>query len=140
MNSASDAKAKPIFPVITDLNRPFWDGCRERRLMLQCCDKCGFNRYPAAPICPVCLSPDATWKPASGRGSLHSFVIFQRAYHPAWKDKVPYNVSLVEIEEGPILLTNVVGIKNEELRVGMALEVDFESLDETTSIPIFKPA
>jgi uncharacterized OB-fold protein len=139
MTTATETKAKHILPNVTDLNRPFWDGCRDRRLMLQCCDKCGFHRYPAAPVCPRCLSPDATWKPASGRGTLHSFVIFHRAYHPDWQDKVPYNVSLVEIEEGPILLTNVVGIENDKLKVGMALQVDFEALDETAWIPVFRP-
>src|SRR5262249_38401244 len=106
-------EAKPIFPPVNDLNRPFWDGCRARTLMLQRCAKCGFQRYRAAPVCPRCLSVEATWRPASGRGTLFSFVVFQRAYHPAWEKRVPYNVSMVELEEGPIVLTNVIGIANE---------------------------
>lgn len=66
-------------------------------------------------------------------------MVFERAYHPAWQDKVPYNFSLVEIEEGPILLINVVGIANEKLVVGLPLQVEFEAVSETMSIPVFKP-
>jgi len=138
MSTPTDAG--PIFPTVSDLNRPFWDGCRERRLMLQCCDHCGFQRYPAAPACPRCLSAGSTWRAASGRGTLFSFIVFHRAYHPAWTKKVPYNVSLVELDEGPIMLSNVVGIANDDLRIGMALAATFEPLDETVLVPVFKLA
>ena len=135
----TDTKAKPIFPQVNDLNRPFWDGCRERKLMLQCCGKCGFKRYPAAPVCPRCLATELAWQQASGRGTLFSYVVFDRAYHPAWEAKVPYNVSLIELEDGPLVLSNVVGIKNEDLKIGMAVGADFEALDETVYVPVFRP-
>src|ERR1039457_5396455 len=137
MSTAAETKTKPIYPTVNELNRPFWDGCRERRLMMQYCTKCGFVRYPAAPICPRCLATESTWQQASGRGTLFSFVVFHRAYHPAWEAKVPYNVSLIELEEGPIILSNVVGLKNEDLKIGLPVIAEFEILDVTILIPVF---
>ena len=76
----------------------------------------------------------------SGRGKVFSFVVFHRAYHPAWEGKVPYNVALVELDEGPIVLSNVIGIDNAELAVGLPVAVAFEAVDESLSIPVFTPA
>jgi uncharacterized OB-fold protein len=134
------SEATPINPSISDLNRPFWDGCREGRLMMQCCEKCGFKRYPASPICPRCLAVESSWQPVDGRGKVFSFVVFHRAYHPAWEKKVPYNVAMIELDEGPMLLSNVVGISNDALEIGLPVAVDFEAVGECTVIPVFRPA
>ena len=91
-------------------------------------------------MCPRCLATEVTWQPASGRATLFSFAIFHRAYHPAWEKKVPYNVSMVELAEGPIVMSNVVGIDNARLKIGMPLSVDFEALDETMFKPVFRAA
>jgi uncharacterized OB-fold protein len=107
--------------------------------LLQRCTQCGFRRYPAAEVCPRCLSADARWEAASGRGELFSFVVFHRAYHPAWEGRVPYNVALVELEEGPIVLSNVVGVANERLEIGMKLIAAFEPLADALAIPVFRP-
>ncbi len=137
----SDApKAQPIRPTINEVNRPFWDGCRHGELVLQRCSHCGRLRYPAAIVCPNCLAPEAQWQPVSGRGKVFSFVVFQRAYHPAWERKVPYNVALIELDEGPIMLSNVVGVDNATLAVGLPVAVAFEAVDESLAIPVFKPA
>ena len=76
----------------------------------------------------------------SGRGKVFSFVVFHRAYHPAWEGKVPYNVALIELDEGPIMLSNVVDVDNAKLAVGLPVAVAFEAMDESLSIPVFKPA
>ena len=59
---------------------------------------------------PNCLAPEAQWQPMSGRGQVFSFVVFHRAYHPAWEGKVPYTVALIELDEGPVMLSNVIGV------------------------------
>ena len=133
-------KAAPIRPTINDVNRPFWDGCRRGQLLVQCCRHCGRLRYPASVVCPDCLSADTEWQAVSGRGKVFSFVVFHRAYHPAWEGKVPYNVALIELDEGQIILSNVIGIDNAKLMVGLAVEAAFEVLDEALSIPVFAPA
>ena len=132
-------KAQPIRPVINEVNRPFWDGCRHGELLLQRCTHCQRLRYPAAVVCPSCLANEAEWQRVSGRGKVFSFVVFHRAYHPAWEGKVPYNVALIEIDEGPIMLSNVVDVDNAKLAVGFPVQVAFETIDEGLAIPVFKP-
>ncbi len=136
----SDAPApKPILPTITPVNRPFWEGCGRSQLLVQRCTQCGHLRYPASVACPQCLSPASEWQALSGKGSVFSFVVFHRAYHPAWEKKVPYNVALIELEEGPILLSNVIGIANDRLAIGQRVAVAFEPFGEGMAIPVFKP-
>ena len=98
----------PLLPKISDDTAPFWQGCKERRLLFQKCSECGHVRYPASFGCPQCLSPRNTWIESKGRGSIYSFVVFQRAFHPSMADRIPYTVAVVEIEEGPSFLTNIV--------------------------------
>jgi hypothetical protein len=132
-------KAAPIRPTISEVNRSFWDGCRRGELLLQRCSHCARLRYPASQVCPDCLGSEAQWQAMSGRGNVFSFVVFHRAYHPAWEGKVPYNVALIELDEGPIVLSNVVGVDNAKLAVGLPVVVAFEAVDDELSIPVFKP-
>jgi uncharacterized OB-fold protein len=132
--------AAPILPTIDDVNRPFWDGCRHGQLKVQRCTHCGRLRYPVGIVCPECLGGEADWQPLSGRGKVFSFVVFHRAYHPAWEGKVPYNVALIELDEGPIMLSNVIDVDNAKLAVGFPVQVAFEAVDESLAIPVFKPA
>jgi uncharacterized OB-fold protein len=92
---------------INELNRPFHDGLRKGRLMLQCCPNCATKWLPARQACPRCLHADPEWTASAGLGSVRSWVVFHRAYHPYFRDRVPYNVALVRLDEGPQLLTNV---------------------------------
>jgi uncharacterized OB-fold protein len=131
-------KAQPIRPTINAINQPFWDGCRSGKLMVQRCTHCQRLRYPAAVVCPSCLSRDAEWQPVSGRGKVFSFVVFHRAYHPAWEGKVPYNVAMIELDEGPIMLSNVTGVDHAKIEVGLRVEAAFEAIDEGLSIPVFR--
>ena len=89
---------------------------------MQRCRACGRLRYPAAIVCPECLSGEAEWQAVSGRGKVFSFVVFHRAYHPAWEGRVPYNVALIELDEGPILLSNVIDVDNAKLAVGLDVQ------------------
>jgi len=132
-------KSAPLRPAVNDINRAFWDGCRRGELLLQRCTHCQRLRYPAAVVCPSCLGREAEWQRVSGRGKVFSFVIFHRAYHPAWEHKVPYNVALIELDEGPIMLSNVIGVDNARLAVGLPVQAAFEVIDESLAIPVFKP-
>ncbi len=131
--------AKPV-PTVDDLNRPFWQGCLNNRLMLQTCSACGHVRYPIAAYCPECLSEDAIWTPMSGRGAVFSSIVFHQVYHPAFKDDVPYNVSLIQLDEGPRMVSNVVGIPPEAVKVGDRVEVLFDQVTDGLCIPRFRPA
>jgi uncharacterized OB-fold protein len=128
-----------VLPQIDELNRPFWDGCREGELRLQRCSGCGELRYPISSVCPGCLSTGAAWEAVCGRGSVYSFAVFRHAYGNAWSGRVPYDVAIVQLEEGPFLLSNVVGVAPEELRVGLPVAVVFED-EDGVAIPRFRPA
>ena len=131
------AYTKPL-PEITDANRGFWDGARDHRLCLQVCRSCGHIRYPVAAACPQCLSDDFAWEPMSGRGTVFSYVVFHQVYNAAFKDDVPYNVALVQLEEGPRMISNIVGVANEDVSVGDAVEVTFDAVTDEVTLPRFR--
>jgi uncharacterized OB-fold protein len=95
---------------MTDLLHAHRDALAEERLTFQRCATCGNAWLPPRDACPRCLSPEWGWEDARGTGRLVSWVVYHRAYHPDFEDRVPYNVALVELDEGPRLITNVVGI------------------------------
>jgi uncharacterized OB-fold protein len=88
-------------------------------LRFQRCDRCRFTRYPVARSCPECLSVGSTWVQDPGEGSVWSFAVYQRAFDPAFAEAVPYNVALVELDTGPRLVSNVIGLEPDQLRVGL---------------------
>lgn len=124
--------------IVSADSAPFWDGCRRGVLLLQCCSDCEHYRYPPSPICRSCLSPDHQWIPASGRGTLFSFVLVHRALDPYWQGEIPYAVAVIELAEGPHLLTNLVGIHLDAIEIGMDLEVVFEPLSNEIIVPRFR--
>jgi uncharacterized OB-fold protein len=111
-------------PEPTEISRPYWDALRDGHLVFQRC-ACGHAWLPARRNCPACLAPEPRWERASGRGRLVSWVVYHTAYHPAFENRLPYNVSLVELEEGPRLLTNVVD-SNDSLVADAAVELKVE--------------
>ncbi len=113
-------------PEPTELTRPYWDALREGHLVFQRCS-CGHAWLPARRHCPVCLKAEPAWERAAGTGTLLSWVVYHTAYHPAFADRLPYNVALVELDEGPRLLTNIVD-GNEALTADarVRLQVEFE--------------
>lgn len=126
-----------IEPVITDINRPFWEGTRVGELRVQKCLACGHLRYPLAPWCPVCLDENTEWIALSGRGTILSRLIFHQSYHPAWKERLPYNVVLVQLEEGPRMFSNVLPLSSQDIEVDMPVKVAFDPEGDFV-IPRFK--
>lgn len=129
---------KPI-PAPDAESQPFFDGAAQGKLMIRQCGTCKSYLHPSAESCTECLGDDLSWVQASGRGKLHTFGVMHQQYHPAFVEEIPYNVSLVELEEGPRIQTNIVGTPNEQLKVGMNLQVTFEDMGGVT-LPKFKAA
>lgn len=97
------------------------------RLSFQRCGACGHAWLPPRDHCPRCLSASWEWEDACGRARVVSWVVYRRAFHPAFADRVPYNVVVAELEEGPRLISNVVGIERDEgLAIDVALELQVE--------------
>jgi hypothetical protein len=95
-------------PEPTPLSQPYWDALKVGRLTFQRCRKCSHAWLPPRAECPGCLASEPEWTAASGKGRVISWVIYHHAYHEAFKEKLPYNVALVELDEGPRLITNIV--------------------------------
>lgn len=129
---------KPL-PAISTLNGPYWDGLKQRELKMPSCNDCGKLWYPPAPFCPECWSRNFTWRQLSGRGTVNSWVVFHQAYFSSYKDDVPYNVAEVELEEGPRLLTNLVGIANEDIAMGMSVEIVYDDVTDEVTLAKFRP-
>jgi uncharacterized OB-fold protein len=131
---------RKIRPFLEELEaKPFWANLREHKLTAQRCNACGqFFTFPPQGSCPNCLSPDYAWVQLSGRGKVYSFVTYHRAWHPAYQDKVPYNVSLVDLDEGPRLVSNVIDCPPGQVKIGMPVEVVYEDHEEYT-VPKFRP-
>jgi hypothetical protein len=132
------AAAKPI-PTPTPEMKEFFEGARRGRLMVQKCDGCGALRFPAYEICTKCLGNRASWVEVSGRGKVFSYNIMHQVYHPGFAAEVPYAVVVVELEEGPKMVSNLAGIKPHDIRCGMAVEVEFEKLSDEVYLPKFRP-
>jgi uncharacterized OB-fold protein len=133
------ANSTPPVPVPDEAVAPFFEGAKAGRLMLMRCQNCGEYRYPSRDRCDRCWSTDTEWVQASGRATLHSWVIFHQLYHPGFADRIPYNVAVVELEEGPRITTNIIGCDNESLDAGMALNVVFDTVGDGVAIPKFGP-
>lgn len=130
--------AEFVRPVLTEVNRGFWEGAQAGQLRVQRCEECGELRYPPAPRCPRCLSGGWSWHEVSGRGELLSYLVFHQRYHPAWAGRVPYNVVLVQLDEGPRMFSNVLPLSKTDLDVGMRVRVVFDDEDGLT-VPRFVP-
>jgi len=117
---------------------PYWQEAREHRLALPKCEDCQKFWFPPSRTCPHCLSTNFSFQNVSGKGKIFSFVTFHRVYRPAFTNDVPYVVALIELEEGPRLLSNVMGVTHDQVKCEMRVEVVFDDYDEDISIPKFK--
>ncbi|MFQ5415877.1 MAG: Zn-ribbon domain-containing OB-fold protein [Myxococcota bacterium] len=128
--------AQPPLPSPDALTAPFWDACRNGRLEVSACEDCGHCFLPPGPCCPRCWSTQLAPQPVSGRGRVESFAVYRRTYHPGMP--APYVVALIELEEGPRLVSNVVGCAPEEVAIEMPVVVRFERVGEFV-LPRFAP-
>jgi uncharacterized OB-fold protein len=130
---------KPV-PVPDEASRPFFAAALGGQLLLQRCEACGAWAWPVAPRCRQCFSPALTWGEAEGTGTLYSYVLMHQVNHPGFAGEAPYNVAQVDLSEGIRVLSTVVGVENDELRIGMPLVVTFDRVSDDVAVPKFRPA
>jgi uncharacterized protein len=133
---------RPPAPEPSELTQFFWDAVARGELAIQRCNTCGKYIHEPLPHCRFCLSTDLGSAVVSGRAVLDTFTIVMQPYHPFFMSKVPYNLSIVELEEQPGLkmVTNVVDCDEADLVVGMPLVVTFREAAPGITLPYFKPA
>ena len=129
---------KPI-PVPSPESQPYWDGLREQRLMMPRCDDCKRYWFPPSLLCPRCNSANWRWTKTNGRGRIYSYVVYHRVYHPAFAQEVPYTVAVIELDEGPRMYSNVIGVPPDQLSCDMKVEVAYEPITDQITLPKFKP-
>lgn len=137
-NKTEKALSEKPLPVIDNESRPFWEACREGRLMLQHCQDCGnWVFYPRA-LCTGCFSERLEWEQASGEGVIHTFTVCHRPAGAAFKGETPYVVALIDLKEGPRMMSNIVGTPHDAVRIGQSVRVTFEKATEAVTLPKFE--
>ena len=129
-------QVQPPLPEPDALTAPFWEACRRGALEISACSQCGHRFLPPGPCCPRCWSTRLTPREVSGRGRVFSFAVYRRTYHPGMP--APYVVALVELDEGPRLISNIVECAPEEVAIDLAVQVRFEAAGDFR-LPRFAP-
>ncbi|MEU8029900.1 bifunctional MaoC family dehydratase N-terminal/OB-fold nucleic acid binding domain-containing protein [Streptomyces sp. NPDC049099] len=123
-------------PVVNRDNAGFWEGVTARRLLIQRCTGCGTLRHPWLPGCNACGCLDWDTVEASGEGTVHSYVVMHHPPFPAFRP--PYVVGLIELAEGVRMVSNVVGVPYDKVRIGLPVRLEFQSCDEELTVPVFR--
>lgn len=127
---------KPL-PVVDEDSQAFWEATLRGDLLLKHCSACRHYHFFPRAICPHCHSDAVNWARSTGRGAIYSFTVARRPAGPAFKDDVPYVVALVQLDEGPRIMTRIIA-SPEAVRIGMPVEVTFQAASDEISLPYFK--
>ncbi len=119
--------------------RPFWDACKQGRFLLRHCNGCGADHFYPRPFCPKCWSEDVEWKDASGRATLYTYSVVRVNDLPPFPQRVPYVAAVVELVEGPRVMTNIEDCPFDQLRVDMPVVVAYKAISDDITIPVFRP-
>jgi uncharacterized protein len=126
-----------IVPRPDYLTAPYWEGAKNGHLLLQHCQDCGHKWHPPTVICPDCQSYEIQWVPSCGRGVIHSFIVVAHAVHPAMEGHLPLAVILVELEEGPRVVANLLNSPVDGIEIGQAVQVTFQEIAPGIVLPQF---
>ena len=124
-------------PVANADSLPYWNAARERRLVIRRCKDCGTLHFMPRYLCPACWSEKLEWVESKGTGSVHSFTVIRRASAPAFSPRVPYVVALIDLDEGPRMMANVLGGDALSTKIGDRVKVTFEDRGDGALIPQF---
>lgn len=124
-------------PAIDPDSAPYWQALNEERLVLKSCLGCGKCHFYPRELCPYCHSDDLSWIEASGRGVIYSFTVCRRPAGPAFATDVPYTVVLVDLAEGPRMMSRIVG-DPAKIAIGMNVKVRFERQSDELVLPFFE--
>jgi uncharacterized OB-fold protein len=132
------SEAKRPLPNLHEMDsRAFWEATREHELRYQECSDCGTVVFYPRRHCTGCLGDALAWKTAKGEGTVYTFSVIRQSYHPFFRGLVPYAVAWIDLDEGPRLLSNVMG-PVEDIRVGQRVRVAWEDHEEL-AVPLFEP-
>ena len=126
-------------PEINNRDKAYWDAAKQHELKAYRCLNCG-TFYSKVIHCVACDVPKMDWVKVGGKGEVYTYCIYHQVYHPGWKDDIPYNVAWIKLDEGPLMISNIVDCRNEDIHIGMPVGVVFDDITEEVTLPKFKPA
>jgi uncharacterized OB-fold protein len=136
--------ARADIPIIDAASAPYWDGARQGRLLIAECGACGTVHHYPRPFCPHCWSDDVHPLRASGTGTLYTYSTVYANDLPPFRERLPYVAAIVELAEGPRVMTTIEGAQPDVLRVGMAVTASFRPVDaddpESPYLTVFTPS
>ena len=130
---------KPV-PAMTNDSRAFWFNCSRNRLVLQRCSACATTQYYPRNICTNCGSADIEWVDSAGMGTVYSYTVVHRAPSAAFSPYAPYVLAIIQLSEGPRMMSNIIDCDPGDVRIGSEVDVDFENRAEDVAVPVFKLA
>ncbi len=125
-----------ILPKPNEDSKPFWDGLKERRLLLQKCGECGKIRHYPRPVCDECYSMEVDWVEASRKGKIHTWSESHYAFHFSFKKDLPLLIATVDLDEGVRLKAQVRGAKIDAMAVDKPVTIGFEDINEDVTVPV----
>lgn len=131
------SEAPRTLPLPTDLTRPYWDAAARGELHMQHCGACGKWQFYPRPFCLHCESDDLQWQRVSGLGKIYTYTVNHRAPNAFMKARLPYVVAMVELDEGPRLMANVLGAQSADMAIGKRVQVVFEKASDEVTLPQF---
>ena len=132
MNDTHSLASDPYVAAFPE-NLPFWEAAARHALLIPRCANCGQSHWHPRPHCPHCRSDAVLWEQASGKATIHSYTVIRRP-------DSAYVLAYVQLEEGPLMMTNIIGAAPEDLRIGMAVRCEFRATAEGRDAPVFRPA
>ena len=126
-------------PPVLEEGAAFWAATEQRELVLPWCTECEQPFWYPRPACPRCLGTNISWRAASGQGEIYAVTVVHRAQNPLRAARAPYAVALVDLAEGVRMMTNIVGLDADRVRVGMPVQVTWEALSDGRHLPLFQP-
>jgi hypothetical protein len=129
---------KPL-PQMSPWSKPFWEGCKRHKLLVQKCKDCKKPIFYPKLFCPYCLSPNLEWTKATGRGKVYSYTVVHSYGPTEFSEDTPYVVAVIDLQEGVRMMSNVVGCPPEAVKCDMEVEVVFDDVTEEITLPKFKP-
>lgn len=126
-------------PNVDADSRPYWESAKAHAVKMQKCSRCEEFRFYPSPACHFCGSLEFEWAPISGKGAVYSFTILERAKGNSFADLVPVAIVMVSLDEGPVILSNLIEYEPDELSIGMRVTMDYEDVTDEITLPMFRP-
>lgn len=136
-DGAPDLTDRPL-PQADHVSATYWEAAARGELLIQECPACGHRQFYPRAMCTACAA-DPEWKPASGRGTVHTYTVIRQNLAPPWKQWLPYVVAMIELDEGPQMMSNVTHCDIDQLRVGLPVECYMVAVEDGLAVPFWRP-